>query len=408
MKKPAGVLLALAYLAFISLGLPDTVLGVAWPSLRHEFGVSQSAMGAVLAAGMTGYFSSGLLAGSLMRKIGVGGLLTASGGCVALALVGYAAAPSWWSFFPVGLIMGLGSGAIDSGLNGYAARNFSVRQLNWLHACWGIGASTGPVIMTAAIARGFGYRVGYAVLASLLGAMALAFLLTRRLWDEPTSAREASPSPSAVLSSELDVDPGFVGALRSSRVWLSMLSFFMYTGLEATLGQWCFSLMREGRGLPVEVAGSWTAAYWAGLTVGRVTFGFVVDRLGADRLLRCASGGAVTGALLFALDTGAVGRLGLLFCGLSLAPVFPTLMARTPARLGAGIARHAVGFQVSAATLGSSMLPACVGVLIGQVGLGAISGAAVVLALAFLVVHESLLRATRPRSVGLSPLGSAP
>jgi fucose permease len=414
MTKPAGILLLLAYLAFISLGLPDTVLGVAWPSLRDGFGISQSAMGAVLAAGMSGYFLSGLTAGSLMGKLGVGGLLSASSGLVALALLGFALAPSWSSFFPIGVLLGLGSGAIDAGLNGYASRNLSVRHVNWLHACWGIGASTGPLIMTGAIARGFGYRTGYGVIGGLLGLMALAFLFTRRLWDEPAAPAQPSGVPATPLggaalgtvaagaSAQIDPAPvpaSFGGALRNGRVWLLIATFFLYTGLESSVGQWCFSVLREGRGLSVEVAGFWTAAYWASLTLGRILLGFIVDRLGPDRLLRWASLGALSGVLLFATSQGLTGRLGLLLIGASLAPVFPTLMARTPARLGADVARHAVGFQVSAATLGSALLPAAVGLLVARFGLGAVSGVTLGLGLAFLIVHEWLLRVTAAMAV---------
>jgi fucose permease len=389
MSRAARVLLLLAYLAFISIGLPDTVLGVAWPSLRQAFGISQSAMGAVLAAGVTGYFLSGLLAGLLVRKMGVGGLLSASSGLVALALVGYAAAPSWSSFFPVGLLMGFGSGAIDSGLNGYAARNFSVRHINWLHACWGVGASTGPVIMTAAIARGLGYGVGYACLACLLAVMSLAFVATRRSWDE--GASRGAPAPAV----QGDEETSFGAALTKGRVWLLIGVFFVYTGLESSVGQWCFSLLREGRGLSIEAAGSWTAAYWGSLTLGRVALGFIVDRFGPDRLLRAASVCVLAGALLFAWSDGAAGRIGLLVMGLSLAPMFPTLMARTPARVGAGVARHSVGFQVSASTLGSSVVPAAIGILVGRVGLGAISIVVLVMGATLLIVHELLLRSTR-------------
>jgi fucose permease len=403
MSRGAGLLLFLAYLAFISLGLPDTVLGVAWPSLRQSFGISQSAMGAVLAAGVTGYFLSGLMAGLVIRKIGVGGLLSISSGLVALALVGYALAPSWSAFFPVGLLMGFGSGAIDAGLNGYAARNFSVRHINWLHACWGVGASTGPVIMTAAIARGFGYRAGYAALACVLGLMALAFLATRRSWDERALPAELPTGPAL----EGDAETSFGAALKQGRVWLLIAVFFVYTGLESSVGQWCFSLLREGRGLGVEAAGSWTAAYWGSLTLGRVALGFVVDRWGPDRLLRGASLGVLAGAALFAASEGALGRVGLLLIGLSLAPMFPTLMARTPARVGAGVARHAVGFQVSAATLGSSLVPAVVGICVARLGLGAISAVALVMAAALFIVHELLLRSTRqlggPKVTSLEP-----
>jgi fucose permease len=389
-SKPAALLLLLAYAAFISLGLPDTVFGVAWPSLRSEFGLSQSAIGAVLAAAVTGYFLSGILAGAAIRQLGVGGLLAISSIVAALALLGYALAPSFNTFFPIALVMGLGSGAIDSGLNSYAAGHFSVRQVNWLHACWGLGASIGPLIMTAAIARGHGYRAGYSVLALVLGAMALAFLLTRRAWDD----RAGASTPSAGATAEASARPGVRETLKSGRVWLQILTFFIYTGLESTVGQWCFSLLREGRGLSVEAAGSWTSAYWASLTLGRVALGFVVDRFGPDRLLRGASLGVVLGAAAFVVSDGSLGRAGLLLMGLSLAPVYPTLMARTPARLGSGLAHHAIGFQVSAAVLGSSLLPALVGILIASTGLGAISGMALGLSLAFLLVHELLLRAT--------------
>jgi fucose permease len=389
-SRPAALLVLLAYVAFISLGLPDTVFGVAWPSLRSEFGLSQSAIGAALAAGVTGYFLSGILAGAAIRKLGVGGLLATSSVVAALALFGYALAPSWNSFFPIALVMGLGSGAIDSGLNGYAARHFSVRQVNWLHACWGLGASIGPLIMTAAIARGHGYRAGYGVLTLVLAAMAFAFLLTRRAWDDEAGAS----TPAASATRESTAQPGVGATLKSGRVWLQILIFFLYTGLESTIGQWCFSLLREGRGLSVEAAGSWTSAYWASLTLGRVVLGFVVDRFGPDRLLRGASFGVVLGAAAFVVSDGSLGRAGLLLMGLSLAPVYPTLMARTPARLGTGLAQHAIGFQVSAAVLGSSLLPAFVGVLIASAGLGAISVMALGLSLAFLLVHELLLHTT--------------
>jgi fucose permease len=396
MTKPASLVLLLAYLAFISLGLPDTVLGVAWPSLRAAFGISQSAMGVVLAAGMSGYFLSGLWAGVAMEKLGVGGLLAASSALVAVALLGYAVAPSWLFFFPMGALLGLGSGAIDSGLNGYAARRFSVRHLNWLHGSWGIGASAGPALMTAAIAQGYGYRAGYALIASVLGAMALVFSITRRRWDAPldppggatpTKGDAAPPAPVARA--------GFRVALQSGRVWLLILTFFLYTGVESTVGQWCFSWLRERRGLPIEAAGSWTSAYWASLTVGRLVLGGVVDRFGPDRLLRCSTVGAMLGVLMFAWGEGSLGSIGLLLIGASLAPMFPTLMARTPARVGADVAHHAVGFQVSAATLGSTLVPALVGVLVARTGLGAVGIVVAIAALGLLLAHEALLAATR-------------
>ncbi len=396
MTRPAFVVLLLAYLAFVSLGLPDTVLGVAWPSLRTEFAIPQSAMGAVLAAGMIGYFLSGLWAGAGVLRLGVGGLLAASSALVAAALLGYAVAPSWTVFFPIGVVMGLGSGAIDSGLNGYAARHFSVRHVNWLHGCWGIGASTGPALMTFTVAEGYGYRAGYAVLGCLLGAMAMLFLLTQRRWDDPRSeVDDAAPArPDAERKPAAPVAASYRTALGSGRVWLQVLVFFLYTGVESTVGQWCFSWLRERRGLSIELAGGWTSAYWASLTLGRIVLGAFVDRWGPDRTLRCATLGAVLGVTLFAASD-ALGSVGLLLLGASLAPLFPTLMARTPARVGDAVAHHAVGFQVSAATLGSTLVPALVGVLVARWGLGAFGVVVVCIGLALLVAHETLLATAR-------------
>jgi fucose permease len=410
MRRPAPFLLLLAYLAFVSLGLPDTVLGVAWPSLRDGFGLSQAALGAVLAASMSGYFLSGLVAGRLVAWLGVGRLLAASSGLVALGLVGYAAAPRWSLFFPVGAVIGLGSGAIDAALNGYAAHHFPVRHLNWLHASWSVGATTGPIIMTAVLARGMGYRAGYAILALALGAMALAFLATRRSWDERGPAAPVAVAAATAAVAEPAAAPAPYenawSALRRGRVWLQIAVFFLYTGLESSAGQWCFTLMREGRGLTVEAAGAWTAAYWGSLTAGRIALGFVIDRIGPDRLLRVAVVGAVIGAALFAAGAGLAGRVGLLLLGASLAPLYPTLMARTPARLGHATTLHAVGFQVSSATLGAAVLPGAVGLLAARAGIGAIGSAVAAMAVLLWALHEALVRATRPAPCSPRPVPS--
>jgi fucose permease len=392
--KRATRLLLLAYLAFISLGLPDATFGIAWPSLRHGFALPPSAIGLVLVIGVSGYFLSGLLAGGLMGKVGVGGLLAGSSALVALGLVGYALAPSWSSFFPVAFLVGLGSGAIDATLNGYAARHFSVRHVNWLHACWGVGASTGPVIMTAAIALGPGYRAGYAVIAGLLGAMTLAFVLSRRAWDEPS---DGDPTPASGRTNTNERRGSARAALGNGRVWLLIASFFCYSGVESSVGQWCFTWLTEGRGLGVEAAGSWTSAYWASLTVARVVLGSVAERVGPDRLLRMASLGAVSGLCLLALSPGTPGRLGLLLLGMSLAPMYPTLMARTPARVGPKLASHTVGFLVSSAALGSALLPWVVGVLVGRLGLLAIGGVTVTLGVALALLVRC---ATAPEPAG--------
>ncbi len=396
MRKASGFLVALSFLAFISLGLPDTALGVAWPSIRDRFGLPQAALGLVPAFGAAAYFVSGLLAGSLVHRMGVGRLLAASTGLVALGLLGYATAPRWSLFFPVAALIGFGSGAIDSALNGYAARHFPVRIMNWMHACWAVGAAVGPAVMTAVLAAGASFRAGYAILAAALGAMALAFTWTRRSFDDPADAVDAAPGVGAEPARAVaGGGPGGIGAaVRSGRAWLQIAVFFAYTGVEAGTGAWCFTVLREGRGVSVEVAGFWTTVFWSSLTAGRFALGLVIDRVGPDRLLRAATVAVVAGAATFAASAGLPGRLGLAVLGFSLAPVFPTLMARTPARLGEHIAPHAIGFQVSAATLGSAVLPGALGLAAEAAGVSSIPPLLTGAALLVLVLHEVLLRTT--------------
>jgi fucose permease len=368
--------------AFVSLGLPDTVLGVAFPSLRAAFGLPQAAMGAVLSAGVAGYFVSGVLAGRVSAALGVGGLLAASTSLVTAGLAGFALAPTWTAFVPCAVVVGLGSGAVDAALNAHAAVHFAPRHMNWLHASYSTGAMLGPAIMTGALA-GASFRLGYALLSAALAAMALAFAGTRRRWD----AARAGPGAAVAATAG--------AALRLPRVWLQIAIFFAYTGLEASTGQWAFTVLRESRSFSIEAAGAWTTAYWGSIAGARVAVGFAVERIAPDRLVRLGTAGAVAGSLLYALVPGAAAAAGLVLVGVSLAPIFPMLMSRTPDRLGASVAVHAVGFQVAAATLGTAALPTAYGALADAAGPGAIPSGLVALAAALAALVAVLDRATR-------------
>lgn len=380
-RSTASVLL-LAYLAFVSLGLPDTVLGVAWPSLRTTFGLPQAAMGAALSANVAGYFVSGLLAGRMAAALGVGGLLALSSGLVAAGLTGFALAPAWPLFVACAVVVGLGSGAVDAALNAYAAVRLAPRHVNWLHACYSAGATLGPAAMTAALA-GASFRTGYAGLSAALALLALCFLATRRRWERPDGA--GAPAAGSARA-----------ALRLPRVWLQAAIFFAYTGLEASAGQWAFTVLREARGVSLEAAGTWTAAYWGSIAGGRVAVGFAVRRAGPDRLVRTGTLGALVGAVAYALLPGAGGAAGLVVLGLALAPIFPMLMSRTPDRVGPGAAAHAVGFQVAAATLGVAALPSAFGALADAFGPGSIPAGLVALAAVLAALYAVLTRGSGP------------
>lgn len=382
-SSPNAFLLVIAYLGFISLGLPDTLIGVAWPSARQHFGVQQDAVALIFFGAGISYFFSSFFAGRLLQKIGIGFLLAGSSAFVALSGFGYGLAPIWMAFAACSLIHGLGSGAIDAGLNHYVAHHFSARHMSWLHACYTLGATLGPVIMTAAIARNGAWRAGYLTVAFLLLTLAILFFLTRKSWNDQGSETIEQTAENATLGD----------TLRHPATRLQIAIFFAYTGLEATAGQWSFTLLTESRQISPEIAGIWVTVYWASILAGRILFGFVMDRFGIDRLLRWCMVTSFAGAGLFLWNPApASSVVALAVIGIGLAPVFPCLMTRTPQRLGSKMAAHAIGYQVSAGISGAAALPSLTGFLAQRFGLEVIAGAVIVLAAVVLALHERLLR----------------
>lgn len=385
---PRGLVVAIAFAAFVSLGLPDGILGVAWPSVRNTFGLPVSHLGSILFAVMAGYLASSFGSGALVARLGVGPLLAWSNALVASSCVGYATATAWPIMLVCGLVGGLGAGAIDAGINVYAADRFSPRLVSWLHASWSAGAALGPLIMTTVLTAGLAWRWGYAVVAAIVTGMAITFFATLGLWGSRPGPGGAQAPPPATSS--------FSRTLRQPAVWAHMAVFFLYTGLEGSAGQWAYSFLTEARQIPPRVAGTWVGGYWASLAVGRIVCGVAAHRFPALALLRAAMVSALFAAGLVWADRGPATTLaGLALLGFALAPVFPLLIASTPARLGAEHAAHAIGFQVSAACLGAAAVPAAAGLVARGQGLDAIPAVLVVNAVALLLLHESTHARTR-------------
>ncbi len=391
-------LLVIAYLGFISLGLPDTLIGVAWPSVRDGFGRHQADIAAVFFGAAASYFLSSFFTGQWLRLLRIGSLLAVSSGIVALSVLGYASAATWFLFAPCSILHGLGSGAIDAGLNHYVANHFSARQMNWLHACYSIGATLGPLIMTWAIAGSGSWRSGYFTVSCILILLAVLFAMTRHHWDD-------GPEPVGQTTSGTS-ESGMGNAIRNSTVWLQIALFFVYTGTEATFGQWSFTVLTESRRVNPATAGAWVTLYWASIGVGRIVFGFIADRVGIDLLLRWATGAALVGAALFAWNgPGAWNPLALTLIGLGLAPIYPCLMTRTPQRIGVAMAAHAIGFQVGAATVGAAVLPSLSGFLAQNLTPQSVAVAGVLMVLIVTFLHEMLLRTSSPDNVLAGPGG---
>ncbi|MCB4822900.1 MFS transporter [Roseicella aerolata] len=362
-------LLVFAYIAFIGLGLPDPLPGTLWPVLRPDYGQPAAALGALLLAVSAGTMAASILAGRAIATLGTGGVLAGSVALTAMAALGAATAPPWPALVALALLSGLGAGAVDAAMNLFTSARFAPRHLNWLHACWGVGATLSPALATGLLAFGASWQAVYLTVGLMLAALALAFALTRARWGGPEKAD--GPRLSAV------------SVLRNRMARRQILAFFVYCGVEAGTGQWLATVLVETRGADPAMAGAATALFWAALTLGRVGLGFVVDRMGPDRLLRRAVLVAALASVGFAFAPPGFDLLAVGLLALALAPLYPTLMARTPARLGAAAAIHAVGFQVAAATLGAGLLPAILG--LAPIALVPLLLAALAAALALLV-----------------------
>lgn len=388
--KYSLLLVGLAYLSFVSLGLPDGLNGVAWPSIRTYFHLPLDALGWLLVMLTAGYLVSSFSSGRLLALMSIGTLLTLSCLATAVSLIGYALAPAWWVMVALGTVAGFGAGAIDAGLNTFAASQFSARMVNWLHACYGIGAATGPVIMTSVLAGHHPWQRGYLIVGGWQLLLALCFALTRKLWPT-TGANSALKGSSSIAVAR-------VSNLRTFKlpvVRLSIAVFFVYTGIEAAAGYWAYTLFTESRAVPLTTAGMWVSVYWGCLTAGRLLSGLVVEYIPIRTLLRACLFGIALGATLIWLGGASVlSVVGLGLMGLASAPVFPSLISATPLRLGEEHLANGVGFQIAAAVLGASLLPSLVGVLAGGIGLEVIGPTLLVAACMLIGLFEALSAAS--------------
>jgi len=389
----------LTFLGFVSIGLPDGLTGVAWPSMRDYFGLPIDALGGLLVSYTAGYLVSSFGSGRMLARVSVGALLALSCLATGVSLFGYAGASHWRLVVAFGGLAGLGAGAIDAGLNTYAATHFNARMVNWLHAFYGVGALSGPLLMTHALRSGLPWQWGYAIVGGGQLALAACFALTLRRWNGAYQVDGASSHEPVVAASN-------ASTLRLPVVWFSAAVFFVYTGIEAAAGAWAYSLLTESRAIPMMTAGTWVSVYWGALTVGRIVSATIAGRAPAPMLLRCCIAGQAAGALLVWLDLSASSSFfGLALIGLASAPIFPTMIASTPDRIPRNHLANAVGFQIAAAALGQSLLPALVGVMARRLGLEVVAPALLAAAALLYSLHEAMTT-TRARALRKSQVAT--
>lgn len=352
-------LILLAYIAFIALGMPDGLLGVAWPSIRVSFSIPLDALGILLVASVSGYMTSSFLSGVLIARMGVGKLLAVSCALTGSALIGYTLIPYWWMMVLLGVFAGLGAGAIDAGLNTYVAAHFGEGLMQWLHASYGIGVTSGPIIMTIALSTLNSWRAGYRTVGGFQILLAFCFALTLPLWYRQSVAT-GKDEPKRLTDYKTPLDE----TLRHPKVWLSALLFFIYVGGEVSLGAWTYSLLVESRHIDPATAGLWAGSYWATFTVGRVIAGLYARRVGVNLIVQGSLVGALLGTALLVWNPSAVANvIAVAVIGFSIAPIFPALTSGTSRRVGAHFAANTIGMQMAATGLGIAVIPSILGVL---------------------------------------------
>lgn len=357
LKKYNFLILAILYLAFISLGLPDQSLGVAWPSMRASFGMPLDAAGILIMIAALLSAGSSFLSGFFINRVKISTILSVSCCLTASGILMLGLAQSWWVVLLAYFLLGIGAGAIDTSLNDYVAKNYASKQMNWLHGCWGIGATLGPAIITFALGAYHNWRVGYLIIAGIQFALMLLFISSAKLWNNKhkKEARKENADKGIKLCSPAPI--------------IGMLLFVLYTGVEASIGLWFYSVMIEKYGITKALGGSLITLYWACLTFGRFLIGFISEKLGNRKIIICGISLALLGVLcLFSASTILI-TLGLALCGFGLSGIYPSMMHETPNRFGDKLGAIMTGFQGGAGSMGVVIICPTIGVILNSFGL---------------------------------------
>jgi fucose permease len=355
--KKSVLFLGLIYLIFISLGLPDSVLGVAWPTINGEFDVAASSAGIIAMIVSIGTIFSSFQTNRLIQKIGVGNLIVSSIFLTVLGLCGFSISQNFIFLVVSALPLGLGAGAIDTAVNDYVALNYKAHHMNWLHGFWGIGATTGPIIMGFFL-KNQNWRGGYFMLASLQFFLVIIVFLTRKQWKQPPQINNSEKTKDSILT-----------LVKQSGVIFSLICFIFYVGIEACIGLWGSSFLVRVKDIPVSTAAFMTSTYYASLTIGRLAAGFVTFFLSSRKLLYLSELLLLIGVVFMAFGSGNFSMIGFIFTGLGSAAIFPTMLHETPERFGTKNSARIMSLQLALAYSGTTFLPPLLGVLSDHFGL---------------------------------------
>lgn len=372
----ATFFLAIIYMAFISLGLPDSLLGVAWPLMQSDYSVPFEAAGLVSMFIAGGTIVSSFASGAVHKRVSTGKITLISCLMTAASLLGFSFSPSlvWLLFLAIPL--GLGAGSVDAALNNYVATHYKAHHMSWLHCFWGIGATLGPIIMSGFIAWNNSWRNGYFAVSMIQFTLSALLFLTLPLWKRMANEYHSIPdNPEAgdneSKNAQYDKETKKVKILSIKGVKLSLVSFLFYCGAEATVGLWGSSFLVNVKDMPAATAAQWVSLYYGGITVGRLISGFMTLKVSSRILIRAGQITALVGALLLILPLPDLfSLLGFIMVGLGCAPIFPSMLHETPTRFGKENSQAIIGYQMALAYTGSTFLPPLLGFVAARTTIG--------------------------------------
>ncbi len=357
-----SLLLAIIYISFISLGLPDSLLGASWPAMHTDVGASIESAGLVTMVIAIGTVISSLLSSKLTHKFGTGVVTAASVLLTAIALFGFSFCTSLPMLMAIALPFGLGAGAVDAALNNYVAQNYSSKHMNWLHAFWGVGASISPYIMAFALTGGLAWTGGYRIVGLIQITICALLFLSLRKWKKPVG-EEVSEKSNISLRDALKI-PG---------VKFPLLAFLAYCGAEFTVGAYAASYLVDFKNMPPEYAASFASFLYIGITAGRFLCGFVSEKLGDKRMIRFGMCVLIFGITLVIIpvDTDILSLSGLIILGMGCAPIYPAIIHSTPANFGNENSATVIGMEMASAYTGTTLLPPLFAIIASSTGMGA-------------------------------------
>lgn len=378
-----SLLLVIIYIAFISLGLPDSLLGSAWPVMYSELGVPLSYMGMLSMIIAFGTIVSSLMSDFLTKKLGTGLVTTISVFMTAAAMFGFSMSDSYVLLCIWAVPYGLGAGAIDAALNNYVALHFASRHMSWLHCFWGVGASVSPYIMGYCLTSGAGWKMGYRSVSIIQIILTVMLFLSLPMW-KMRSSDENNPENKA--------SSGIISSLKITGVPLVLITFFSYCALESTAGLWASSYLCEYKGVSEETAAGFASLFYLGITAGRFVCGFISERFGDKNLIRFGLSVIAAGIMLLMLPLGSYmsSLAGLIIIGLGCAPIYPSIIHATPSNFGKENSQSIIGIQMASAYVGTTFMPPLFGFLAGKIGLWIYPVYLIVFAVLMIIMSERL------------------